>query len=210
MKIYDISMLIEPNMMVYKDKASKKPVFQNVANHEDSTHYETKVELDIHCGTHIDMPLHMLRDGKTMDDFDFTRLITSCKVFDLTHLKNNYICAEDIKHFNIENDDFIIFITNNSYYDKSKGFDYDFVYVDESAAKILKHKKINGVGIDALGIERSKHNHPTHKLLLEDDIIIMEGLELKDIQEGEYQLIALPIKLKGTEGSWVRAVLIEE
>ncbi len=49
----------------------------------------------------------------------------------------------------------------------------------------------------------------THKYLLKDDIIIMEGLELKDIKEGMYELIALPIKLKGTEGSWVRAVLIE-
>ena len=50
----------------------------------------------------------------------------------------------------------------------------------------------------------------THKLLLAEDIIILEGLELKDIEEGKYQLVALPIKLKGTEGSWVRAVLIEE
>ncbi len=49
----------------------------------------------------------------------------------------------------------------------------------------------------------------THKLLLEDDIIILEGLELKDIEQGEYKLTALPIKLKGTEGSWVRAVLTQ-
>ena len=210
MKIYDISMLIEPDMMVYKNKPSKKPSFKNTASHEENGAYETKVELDIHCGTHIDMPLHMIKDGKTMDDFDFKRLITHCKVFDLTSLKTPYITAEDVNELDIKKDDFIIFKTRNSYYDKSKGFDYDFVFVDESAAKILKNKKINGVGIDALGIERSQANHMTHKLLLEDDIIIMEGLELKDIVEGEYQLMALPIKLKGTEGSWVRAVLIKE
>ncbi|MEX1375859.1 MAG: cyclase family protein [Eubacteriales bacterium] len=210
MKIHDISMLIEPEMMVYKDIPAKKPKFTNSANHNESEYHETKVELDIHCGTHIDMPLHMIKNGKTMDTFDYRRLITNCKVFDLTKIDKKYISADDINELKIQKDDFVIFKTKNSYYDKSKGFDNEFVFVDKSAAKFLKDKKINGVGIDALGIERSQAGHPTHKLLLEDDIIIMEGLELKDISEGEYKLIALPIKIKGTEGSWVRAALIEE
>ena len=210
MKIHDISMLIEPEMMVYKDIPAKKPKFTNAANHNENEYHETKVELDIHCGTHIDMPLHMIKEGKTMDSFDYRRLITNCKVFDMTQIGKNYISADDIEHFDISEGDFIIFKTRNSYYDKSKGFDNEFVFADESAAKFMKGKKIDGVGIDALGIERSQPGHPTHMLLLEDDIIIMEGLELKDISEGEYKLIALPIKIKGTEGSWVRAVLIEE
>ncbi len=210
MKIHDVSMLIEPEMMVYKDKASKKPVFENMGNHNHGVSHETKVSLDIHTGTHIDMPLHMIEAGKTMDTFDFTRLMTSAKVFDMTHLDMPVITANDIKGFNIVKDDFIIFKTKNSFYDKSKGFEYDFVYVDESASRLLTDIGVNGVGIDALGIERAQDNHMTHKLLLAADIIILEGLELKDIEEGQYQLVALPIKLKGTEGSWVRAVLIEE
>jgi len=210
MKIYDVSMLIEPDMMVYKDKVSKKPVFENMANHSNGVSYETKVSLDIHTGTHIDMPLHMIENGKTMDTFDFTRLMTKAKVFDMTHLEAPVISVEDIQSFNIVKDDFIIFKTKNSNHDQSIGFEYDFVYVDESAARYLSHIGINGVGIDALGIERAQDNHLTHKLLLEKDIIILEGLYLKDIKEGDYQLVALPIKLKGTEGSWVRAVLIED
>jgi len=210
MKIYDVSMLIEPDMMVYKDNPSKKPVFENTANHSNSVAHETKVSLDVHCGTHIDMPLHMIEEGKTMDTFDFTRLITPCKVFDMTYLENPVITGNDINHLPIEKDDFIIFKTKNSFYDKTKGFEFDYVYVDESAARLLKMLEINGVGIDSLGIERAQANHLTHKLLLEDDIIILEGLELKSIAEGNYELVALPIKLKGTEGSWVRAVLIEK
>lgn len=209
MKIHDISMLIEPDMMVYKDSADKKPKFHNAQNHKTSVAYETKVNLDIHCGSHIDMPLHMIENGKTMDDFDITRLITPCKVFDLSYLESPVITASDIEDLPIEKKDFIIFKTKNSFYDKAKGFDYNFVYVDESAARVLKEKRINGVGIDSLGIERSQKNHMTHKLLLGADIIILEGLELKEILEGSYELIALPIKIKGTEGSWVRAVLIE-
>lgn len=209
MKIHDISMLVEPKMLVYKDKPSKRPVFENMANHKEDNYHETKMEMDIHCGTHIDMPLHMINKGGTMDDFDFKRLIAPCKVFDMTKLKNPVITAKDIKKMDIGKDDFVIFKTKNSYHNKKEGFDYDFVYVDESAAELLKEKKINGVGIDALGIERSQDGHPTHKVLLEDNIIILEGLQLKDVEEGSYHLVALPIKLKGTEGSWVRAVLVE-
>lgn len=203
-------MLIEPDMMVYKDKASKKPVFKNVGNHSTGVAHETDITMNIHTGTHIDMPLHMIKAGKTMDTFDFTRLMTSAKVFDMTHLTKQVISEEDIKDFDIIKDDFIIFKTKNSFYDKTKGFEYDFVYVDESAARYLTNIGVNGVGIDALGIERAQDNHLTHKLLLEQDIIILEGLELQNINEGSYQLVALPIKIKGTEGSWVRAVLVEE
>ena len=88
MKIYDISMLIEPEMMVYKDLPTKKPVFENAANFTTSKHFETKMHMDIHCGTHIDMPLHMVENGKTMDTFDFRRLMTPCCVYDLSYLKN--------------------------------------------------------------------------------------------------------------------------
>lgn len=210
MKIYDVSMLIEPEMMVYKNKLSKIPVFENMGNHSTGVSHETKVSLDIHTGTHIDMPLHMIESGKTMDTFDFTRLMTPAKVFDMTHLEESFISLKDIECLDIVKGDFIIFKTQNSFYDKKQGFEYDFVYVDESAAKYLTDIEVNGVGIDALGIERAQDNHMTHKLLLSQDIIILEGLELQDIQEGSYQLIALPIKLKGTEGSWVRAVLVEE
>ena len=210
MKIYDISMLIEPEMMVYKNKLSKKPVFENMANHEHDSSHETKLHMGIHSGTHIDMPLHMIEKGKTLDTFDFKRLICDCKVFDLSRLSMPMIRESDINDLSIKKDDFIIFKTKNSFHDKKKGFDYDFVYVEESAARFLRKAKVNGVGIDALGIERAQADHMTHKLLLQDDIIILEGLELKDVKQGEYQLIALPIKLKGVEGSWVRAVLIEK
>ena len=210
MKIYDISMQVRPDMMVYNDKPAKKPVFTNTANHIANNFHETVVALDIHSGTHIDMPLHMIKDGKTMDSFDFSRLfMAKTKVFDLTKMDKRYITADDIKGFDIEKGDFILFKTVNSYYDKSKGFDYEFVFLEETGAQFLKNLKVNGVGIDALGIERSQPEHMTHKLLLEDDIIILEGLELKDIEQGEYKLTALPIKLKGTEGSWVRAVLTQ-
>ncbi|MBN2221136.1 MAG: cyclase family protein [Vallitaleaceae bacterium] len=210
MKIYDISMLIEPDMMVYKDKESKKPGFTVVSSHENSVAHETELCVNLHTGTHIDMPLHMIAEGKTLDTFDYKRLITPCKVFDLTYLEEPVIKVSDIQDLPIQKDDFILFKTKNSYRKKEEGFDYDFVYLDEEGARLLRDLEVNGVGIDALGIERAQENHMTHILLLQDDIIILEGLQLAEVPEGNYELIALPIKIKGVEASLVRAVLLDK
>jgi len=116
------------------------------------------------------------------------------------------ITYEDIKNFQIETNDFVIFKTKNSL---SEVFDYDFIYVDESAASYLAKKKVRGVGIDALGIERAQKNHPTHKILLSNDIIILEGLRLKSVPEDKYKLFCLPLKIAQVEALPVRAILIK-
>ena len=67
------------------------------------------------------------------------------------------------------------------------------------------------MGIDYLSIEQFKTlNHETHHLLLRNQVIIIEGLNLSGVTEGEYELMALPLKLKGADGSPARVVLREE
>ncbi len=201
MKIYDISMIIEEDMQVYKNKKDKKPII-NINTIKDLT--ESKISMDMHTGTHMDMPMHFVKNGKTIDTLDLNRVITTCKVLDFTYI-NDAITPEDLKKKNLDEGDFLLFKTKNSY---SNVFDFDFIYLNYDGADFLNEINIKGVGIDSLGIERSQKNHPTHKILLENEIIIIEGLRLKDIKEGIYKLIALPLKLKGVEASPVRAVLL--
>lgn len=205
MKIYDISVVISPNMTVYKDYPHKKPVFTNVSNFETGSAYETDIKMNVHSGTHVDFNLHMLKDGNTSSNAILSNYITDAKVFDLTHLKDK-IEADDLKELNIEKDDFVLFKTRNS---NVEHFDFEFVYVTESASKYLAEKQIKGVGVDALGIERDQAGHPTHKTLMNHNIVILEGLRLKDIVPQSYILIALPLKFEGLDGSPVRAVLLE-
>ncbi|HKL47928.1 MAG TPA: cyclase family protein, partial [Candidatus Izemoplasmatales bacterium] len=176
--IYDISMMIHQDMQVYKNKAEKKPSFKTLENHQDNHVHETEIKMGLHTGTHVDYPLHMIQDGKTSDNESLLELIGTCKVLDLTEV--DVIDEEILSRYNIDEDDFILFKTKNSL---SDDFIFDFVYLTADGAEYLKKKKIRGVGTDALGIERSQPDHPTHKLLLEDDIIIIEGLRLKDIKE---------------------------
>lgn len=194
-------MNINSNMTVYKNKSEKKPLIKTDSKNNIT---ETTVTLNLHTGTHIDAPLHMIANGSTLESYPLTKFISKCKVIDLSHLSEK-ITKDDLININIPIDTFVLFKTKNSFEDD---FNFNFIYVDNSAACYLLEKKVIGVGIDALGIERAQENHETHKTLLSNGIIILEGLRLKEIDEGEYTLICLPIRIDNVEASITRAVLI--
>lgn len=202
--LYDISMAIHPGMSVYKNKAEKKPELTVRQDFSQSSTYESSLHMDLHTGTHIDAPLHMLQGGARIESIPLARLLTPCKVFDLTHAKDK-ITAADLRGIGITPGDFVLLKTRNSW---AEEFDPEFVYLDQSGAAFLAAQKISGVGIDALGIERAQPEHETHKLLFQAEIIILEGLRLKEVPEGRYMLYALPLKLQGVEAAPVRAVLM--
>jgi arylformamidase len=196
---------IHPNMPVYKNLEEKKPKIRVVKDYSSGDIYETCVELDMHCGTHIDLPLHVYPNGDNTDNLDFIAFC-KCSVLDMTHITNS-ISSKDLKNKNIEQGSFVFFKTKSSF---SNIFDPDFVYLDASGAEYIKDLNVKGVGIDSLGIERSQPGHQTHKTLLGNGIIIIEGLRLSHVPEGTYKLIALPLKIKGVEAAPARIILIEE
>lgn len=206
MKIHDISMDINFEMTVYKNKDIKRPVITVNQDFSNSSAYESSIKMDMHTGTHIDAPLHMIEDGSNMDEFNIESTITNCKVLDFTKVEDR-ITADDLATKEINANDFIILKTKNSY---REDFDFEFVYLEDSGAMYLRDQRIKGVGIDSLGIERNQEGHDTHKILLGSDITIIEGLRLKHINEGEYELCALPLKISGVEAAPARAILIEK
>jgi arylformamidase len=205
-KIYDISMDIHEKMSVYKNKDEKKPKLKVISDHVSGHSFESEITMGMHTGTHIDAPLHMIEGGSTIEHYDLKKFIRKCKVLDFTHVEDR-ITRGILEEKNIEAEDFILFKTRNSFQEE---FDFKFVFLDKSGAEYLKAKNIVGVGTDSLGIERDQPQHETHKILLGQGIVIIEGLRLKDVDEGEYILYAPPLKIKGVEAAPTRAMLIEE
>jgi len=203
MTIYDISMEIHEDMMVYKNKAEKKPHREIILKYDEAGINESKMFMDLHTGTHIDAPYHMFADGETIEKMNVRKLIRKVKVLDLSDVYDR-ITDRDLQKKNIPENEFLLLKTKNSFTDEYKN---DFVFLDESGASYLQDKGVQGIGIDALGIERSQPGHPTHKILMESDCIIIEGLRLKDISEGEYFMYALPLKIRGGDGAPARVVL---
>jgi len=87
--------------------------------------------------------------------------------------------------------------------------DMEFPYLTLEGAEYLTNLGVRGVGIDQLGIERGNKDHPTHKQLFNNDIPIVEGLELNDIDEGRYNMVGLPLNISDVEAAPMRVVLIE-
>ncbi len=199
--IYDVSMAITSKMTVYKNKAEKVPQFSTLSTFETGSAYETVLSMSLHTGTHMDYPLHMMKDGKVSTEAVADGLLGQVKVFETDQ---DVVNQTFIQTCDIQKGDVVFFKTRNSFIET---FDFNFVYVDQSAAQALSAIGIKGVGLDALGIERAQDNHPTHKILLGADIFIIEGLRLKDVQPGTYELMALPLKIIGVEALPMRVLL---
>ncbi|MBO1581687.1 cyclase family protein [Bacillus sp. XF8] len=203
MKIYDITAPIFEGMTVYKNKPEKQPQFSRTTNAHVT---ESRITLDVHTGTHIDAPLHMINEGATFESIPLEKLVGPIKVFDLTAVENG-ITKTDLQQLDIQENDFILFKTRNSFEDE---FNYEFIFLNEDGANYLAERKIRGVGIDALGVERSQPGHPTHKALFGANIIVIEGLRLKDVPADQYFMVAAPLKLVGTDASPARVLLFKD
>ncbi|MBU1094657.1 MAG: cyclase family protein [Firmicutes bacterium] len=206
MKIYDVSMTISEDMQVYKNLEEKKPNIRVVADFSNASYHETEIQMNLHTGTHMDFPLHMIKDGKTSDTLDLSKLIRKVKVIDMTKVID-CIKDTDLLDLDIKPNDFLLFKTINSYDEK---FMPNFIYIAESASNYLASKQIAGVGVDGLGVERNQKEHPTHKNLMSRDMIIIEGLRLKEVNQGMYFMYALPIKIRNSDALPLSIILIEE
>lgn len=201
LKVYDISAPIYPGMPVYKNKAEKQPRLDTVRNGYVT---ESRLNIDLHCGTHVDAPLHMFPDGEGTESLAVSQLVTPCKVLDLQHVRSK-IMQRDLEGRGLGKGDFILCQTRNS---MEENFNFEFVYLSEEGASYLAQIGVKGVGIDALGIERDQVGHPTHKVLLGNRIMVIEGLRLGEVPAGEYLMIVAPLKLLGGEASPARVLLL--
>jgi len=205
-RIYDISMKINKSMMVYSDKEENRPQIKQSRFIKENGANETVITLNVHTGTHLDAPLHMIDGGAPIESISVEKLVTKCRVLDFTNIGGK-IGREELEGCDIKKDEFIIFKTTNS---NDREFNFGFVFLDAGGAEYLANIGIRGVGTDSLGIERSQPDHRTHTTLMSHGIIILEGLRLAEVEEGEYLLVALPLKLEGVDGAPARAVLIRD
>jgi arylformamidase len=89
-----------------------------------------------------------------------------------------------------------------------KEFQTGFAGLTEDAAQLLVDRNVRLVGIDYLSIAPYKKSRPTHRLLLEAGVVIVEGLDLSHVSQGRYTITCLPLKLGGSDGAPARVILV--
>jgi len=206
-KIIDISWPISPDMTTYKDRSIVS--FEPSKRLEQDGARETKITLGSHSGTHVDAPAHFFERGDTVERLPLEQLVGPCVVLDLTHVDEK-ITREDLEQYDLDEGVIVLLKTKNSETSPIAPFDSSFIYLDESGARYLAEHQIGAVGIDYLGIERNQSDHATHKTLIRADIPIIEGLRLRGVEEGEYILFCLPLKLVGLDAAPARALLLDD
>ncbi len=205
MNIIDISWPITQGMTEYKDRKTVR--IEPIKQFERDGMRETMLTMHNHTGTHVDAPSHFLRDGQSSEAIALDALIGPCRVLDLTAV-HECITEEDLAKFAIKRHERILLKTKNSLRSATDAFGPTFVYVGRDASQLLADLKVACVGIDYLGIERNQPAHETHRLLLEGNVAVIEGLRLKDVVPGAYRLYCLPLNIPGIDGMPARAVLI--
>ena len=152
------------------------------------------VNMCLHAGTHIDAPLHFIKNGKGIMDIGLAPFIGECTVISV---KEN-ITGKFIEEHITPRIDRVLFRTEGEF------------YLDRTGAYALVDTKIQLVGIDAMSIAADFDEDVTHIKLLQNGIYILEGLNLKGIRDGNYMLFAPPINIGNTEAAPCRALLIEK
>ena len=165
--------------------------------------------LGAHSGTHIDAPMHFVRDGAPIDQVPLEPLIGPARVIDIPDGVQS-IDATELNRHNWKGTPRVIFRTRSSLrgWMKSSTFHRDFAYIAPDAAQLLADAHVQLVGIDYISAEQFGAPAPrTHRILLGKGIPIVEGLALETVPAGDYFLIVLPMKVAGHEGAPARAVL---
>ncbi len=160
-----------------------------------------RLSLGSHSGTHVDAPYHVLPDGKKIGSLPVDYFIGRARVFAF----DSDIHAEQIQGLHIEADDIVLFKTPSGA-KLGEVYDPDHVNVLPCAARFLADTRVRAVGIDCLSIE----NNPaleTHRILLGSGIPIIEGLDLRKAEPGDYHMTAMLMRLEDSDGAPLRAML---
>jgi len=168
----------------------------------------THLSMSAHTGTHIDAPLHFIENGKDIASLDLATL--TGKVYVCPIENEVEITVAELQQRNMEGVDKILFKTVNSQKDWiNSPFFESYVHLSTDAAQWLVNLGVTCIGIDYLSIGGMENGVAVHKILLGAGITILEGLNMKDVQPGLYEMVALPLKIIGADGAPARVLLRE-
>lgn len=208
MRIYDISIGISPDLPVWPgDPPVTLERVGEIAKGANSN--VSRLVCGVHVGTHVDAPVHFLdgREGvellslKSLMGRAYVVELGDADVLDAATLQSAGIPPRTRR---------VLFKTRNSklWSGGVQEFREDFVAVDVSGAEWLTQRGFHLVGVDYLSVAPFGESGPTHRILLEAGVVVVEGLDLSEVTQGRYALYCLPLKLMGSDGAPARAILV--
>ncbi len=209
MKIYDVTVGLSEAMPIYAGDPTVAVVSAKSIAAGDSANV-SQVSFGVHSGTHVDAPNHFIDGSRRVHELDPHKLIGSCRVIrvpdGVTEIEPEHVGE-------IAGVERVLFKTRNSDFwsEPERGFRRDYTYLTPDTAKLLVEAGVVLVGIDYLSIAKGvSPGRPVHITLLEKEVVIVEGVDLRAVEPGDYELICLPLKYEGGggDGSPARTLLL--
>lgn len=210
MKIHDVTVTIRPGMVVWPGDHQVE-LYRNGKIEEGANANVSNLSISVHTGTHVDAPYHFLPTGSTVELLPLDVLVGPVQAVELPDsvLFIDQKVLEAV-HIHPETTRILFKTRNSSFWSAADdSFHPDFVGITEDGSQYLVEKGIKLVGIDYLSIAPYKKSRPTHEVMLNAKMVIIEGLDLSQVDPGTYELYCLPLKLMNTDGAPARVILVE-
>lgn len=205
MKLIDVSVPIDSHLATYPgDTPFTLQAIKRCAR-GDSANLST-LHMSAHTGTHVDAPRHFFDDGGGVETLPLEILCGRTRIIELTTRRS--VTAEDLAPFDLSEDVRLLLKTHNSRLWGTPEFHTDFIGVTEGGARFLVDRGVKVLGIDYLSVEDYETpGAPAHHVLLGGGTIVIEGLNLRDVEPGIYEMFCLPLPVVGSDGAPARVVL---
>ena len=206
LRLWDISQTLRPDLPVWPGDT---PFTHGVrwSQGEDSPVTVSHFKTTVHAGAHADAPLHYSESGACAAEVPLDAYIGPCRVVD-ARIEGAYISAAFVDHALTRPPPRVLFRTYERF--PHEHWRRDFTCITAGAVRALAALGVRLVGLDSPSLDpQNSETMDAHLALLAADMRVLEGLVLDDVPPGDYELIALPLKLAGLDASPVRAVLRE-
>jgi arylformamidase len=209
MRIYDVSVPLSANTPTYPgDPGIQIKKWLQLANGDAAN--VSLINFGLHSGTHVDAPAHFIEGAAKVSSLPLDSLIGQAEVVEVAD-NVDAIDESFVKANCPSGAQRILFKTRNSLFwgDTERGFHEDYVYIEPDAAHWLVESGVKLVGIDYLSVEKfESKSFETHLAFLSHGVVIIEGLDLRAVTQGSYELICLPLKIAGGSGDGAPARVI--
>jgi arylformamidase len=194
MQIIDVSVPVRPGMITYPGDPEVR--LERVSSIADGEVVNlSRLDFGVHSGTHVDAPLHFAEGAASVETLPLDVLVGPCVVVEGIERASVPAGAERV-----------LFKTANGRLWERDEFSEEFVKLDGEAARALVERGVRLVGIDYLSIG----DEEAHHVLLGAGVVAVEGLDLREVEPGEYRLVCAPLKLVGAEGAPARVLLLRD
>jgi arylformamidase len=205
-RIHDVTVTLRPGMPTFPGEPGPElsPVKSIAMGNRANV---SKLSLGLHTGTHVDPPRHFIEGAPGADALALDKLCGPARVLRIRD--EEAVRVEELQSAGLAGVKRLLLQTRNGALWSEKEFRKDFVYLAPEAARFLADTGVVLVGIDYLSVEAFGAPEPrAHRTLLESGVVIVEGLDLRAVPPGDYDLWCLPLKVANGDGAPARVILV--